>query len=118
MVQNMVAQLACGEELRIAAYNLSRVVFFRRVGEIDVVPQNLQDAFGRECPADQRPQRVKSFPCLVFIIYLLPFVEEFKRGIGRSECVLRTVADYRQRTVFQQGGNVAHVSGADLSSDF
>ena len=56
----------------IAAHNFGRVILFRRIGEIDIVAQDLQDTFRRKRSANKGPKRIKPLAGFVFIVDFLP----------------------------------------------
>ena len=114
MGEDMVPQFTRSKELWIAAHHFGRVILFRRIREIDIIAQDFQDAFWRKRSANKGPKRIKPLAGFVFIVDFLPFVEKFEWGVGRSQFVLRPVADNRQCTIFQQGWYIPHITGTNL----
>ena len=114
VVEYVVAELARGEELRIAAHYLGGVVAVARVGEVDVVAQQFENPLGTERTAHQRAQGVEALAALVLVFYLLPFVEELEGGERRAELGLGGIAHHGEGAVFQERRYVAHIPGAYL----
>ena len=114
MGEDMVPQFTRSKELWIAAHHFGRVILFRRIREIDIIAQDFQDAFWRKRSANKGPKRIKPLAGFVFIVDFLPFVEKFEWRVGRSQFVLRPVADNRQCTIFQQGRYIPHIASTNL----